>query len=196
MSRLAKAFLTGLATLVPVLATVYLVYWLVVTLESAMAGVVRLTPAAPYYAPGFGVAAGVAVILAVGLLMSSVVARRLWHWLEASIQRVPVVRSIYGALRDLTQYFASSDEEEFRQVVEIRFKGGARLLGFLTRDQAPAALTADGEEAVVVYLPMSYQIGGHTLVIPRDRVHPVDMSFEEAMRFILTAGVGRSEKGP
>lgn len=192
MSRLAKIFLTGLITLLPVLATVYLVYWLATSLETATAGLVRLTPLAPYYAPGIGLAMGIVIILLVGLLMGSVVARRLWGWLDASIRRVPVVRSLYGALHDLTHYFASSDEEEFRQVVEIRFKGGARVLGFLTRDQAPAALTAEGEDAVVVYLPMSYQIGGHTLVVPRDRVRPVDMSFEEAMRFVLTAGVGRS----
>ncbi|HKJ72321.1 MAG TPA: DUF502 domain-containing protein [Gammaproteobacteria bacterium] len=192
MTRIAKTFLTGLITLAPILITVYLVYWLAVSLESAMAGLVRLTPLAAYYAPGFGVGAGVVVILAVGMLMSSLVARRLWAWLEASIRRVPVVRSIYGALRDFTHYFASTDEEEFRQVVELRFRGGARILAFLTRDQAPAALTAEGEEAVVVYVPMSYQIGGHTLVVPRDRVRPVDMSFEDAMRFVLTAGVGRS----
>jgi len=192
MTRLAKIFLTGLVTLLPVLVTVYLVYWLAVSLELAMAGLVRLTPLAPYYAPGFGVAMGVVVVLAVGMLMSTLLARRLWGWLEASIRKVPLIRSIYGALRDFTSYFASSDEAEFRQVVEIRFKGGGRLLGFLTRDQAPAELTAEGEEAVVVYLPMSYQIGGHTLVLPKERVRPVDMSFEEAMRFILTAGVGKA----
>ena len=194
MTRLAKIFLTGLITVLPILATVYLVYWLAVTLEGALAGLVRQTPLAAWYVPGFGVVVGVVAIFLVGLLMRTVVARRLWNWLDAGIRRVPVVRSIYGALHDLTGYFAASDDQEFRQVVEIRFKGGARLLGFLTRDQAPAALTAEGEEAVVVYLPMSYQIGGHTLVVPRDQVHPVDMSFEEAMRFILTAGVGRSEK--
>jgi uncharacterized membrane protein len=191
MSRLAKIFLTGLVTLLPVLVTVYLVYWLAVSLELAMAGLVRLTPLASYYAPGFGVAVGVLVVLAVGMLMSTLVARRLWAWLETSIRKVPLVRSVYGALRDFTSYFASGDEAEFRQVVEIRFKGGGRLLGFLTRDQAPAELTDEGEEAVVVYLPMSYQVGGHTLVLPRERVRPVDMSFEEAMRFILTAGVGK-----
>ncbi|MFB6261185.1 MAG: DUF502 domain-containing protein [Thiohalorhabdaceae bacterium] len=150
MRLLTKTALAGLATLLPVLATLYLVYWGLVSLESGMASIVRQTPLAAWYVPGVGVATGVAIVFLVGLLMRTVVARRLWAGLDTLVCRIPVVRSIYGALHDLTGYFAGGDDQEFRQVVEIRFKGGARLLGFLTRDQAPAALTAEGEEAVVV----------------------------------------------
>ncbi|MEF8793366.1 DUF502 domain-containing protein [Thiohalorhabdus sp.] len=193
MSRLAKTFLTGLLTLIPVLATVYLVYWVLVSLESALAEVVQMSPLATYYAPGIGLAAGIAIVLVVGVLMSNLLVRRLWGWLDGAIRRVPLVRSVYAAFYDLTRYFDSTGDTEQRQVVEVTLKGGARLVGLLTREGVPPALERPGEESVVIYLPMSYQIGGYSMVVPRERVRPVDMSFEEAMRFILTAGIGETE---
>ena len=193
MSRLAKTFLTGLLSLIPVLATVYLVYWAVVSLESALAEVVRVTPLADYYAPGIGLAAGVVVVLAFGMLMSTLLARRLWGWLDGAIRRVPLVRSVYAAFYDLTRYFDSTGDTEQRQVVEVTLKGGARLVGLLTREGVPPALERPGEESVVIYLPMSYQIGGYSIIVPRERIRPLDMPLEEAMRFILTAGIGETE---
>ena len=77
------------------------------------------------------------------------------------------------------------------QVVTVTLhEGGPRLLGFLTRESLndlPEGL--GGEGTVAVYLPMSYQIGGYTLILPRSAVTPVEMGIEDAMRFAVTAGV-------
>ena len=77
------------------------------------------------------------------------------------------------------------------QVVSVKLPGTDwRLLGFVTRaefDDLPAGIGAAGE--IAVYLPMSYQVGGYTAIVPRDSARPVEMSREDAMKFILTAGL-------
>jgi uncharacterized membrane protein len=75
------------------------------------------------------------------------------------------------------------------QVVAVTLPGGMRLLGFLTRADFDDVPGVAGEGEVAVYLPMSYQVGGFTVLLPRSAVTPVPMSREEAMKFILTAGL-------
>ena len=70
----------------------------------------------------------------------------------------------------------------------VRF-GDARLLGFVTRENATLPGSADTQPLVAVYLPMSYQIGGYTLYLPRERLEPTDLSVEAAMRIVLTGGL-------
>ncbi len=83
------------------------------------------------------------------------------------------------------------------QVVMVELPGfGMRLLGFVSRrdfSDLPAGIGAEGD--VAVYLPMSYQIGGYTIFLPRSRVQPVDLSREMAMKFILTAGL-KAQRSP
>jgi uncharacterized membrane protein len=71
-----------------------------------------------------------------------------------------------------------------------------RLIGFITReDFGDLPVGIGGDDAVAVYLPMSYQIGGFTTMVPRSAVQPVDMSIEQAMRFAVTAGMGEVKEG-
>jgi uncharacterized membrane protein len=104
---------------------------------------------------------------------------------------IPLVRSVYTALRDLFGLIAKGQDANALQVVSVALPGtGMRALGFVSRSDfsdLPAGIGREGE--VAVYLPMSYQIGGYTLFMPRDQAVPVAMSREDAMKFILTAGL-------
>jgi uncharacterized membrane protein len=96
---------------------------------------------------------------------------------------------VYAALRDLLGLFAQHKEPSL-QVVSLDLPGNLRVLGFVTRadfSDAPAGIARENE--VAVYLPMSYQVGGYTVLVPRSACTPVDMSREDAMKFILTAGL-------
>jgi uncharacterized membrane protein len=196
MKAISKTFITGLVTVVPALATFYLLFWLARTAESILGGLLRLILPDVVYFPGLGMAAGVGVIFAVGLAMRTWVAQSLFAWAEAVVFRVPLVKSIYGAIRDFFGFFSRKGDQGTRQVVAVPFGDGhMELIGFVTRTDVGGLAGRPGEERVVVYLPMSYQIGGHTVLVPRSSVRPLDLSGEEAMRFVLTAGVTTSASG-
>jgi uncharacterized membrane protein len=104
---------------------------------------------------------------------------------------IPLVRSVYTALRDLFGLIANGQDADALQVVSVTLPGtGMRALGFVSRadfSDLPEGIGREGE--IAVYLPMSYQIGGYTLFMPRAQAVAVDMSREDAMKFILTAGL-------
>lgn len=196
MKTISKIFLTGLATIFPVVATFYILFWLATTAESVLGKLIRLLVPDHLYRPGLGVAAGLVVILAVGILMNVWIVQKLFDWWERLLFRVPLIKSLYGAFSDLLRFFSPRKEkkEDLRQVVMVPVgdRGGS-LLGFVTRRdfaQLPPGI-AEGD-TVAVYLPMSYQVGGYTVMISRSVLRPVDMSVEQAMRFVLTAGMTAS----
>jgi uncharacterized membrane protein len=191
MKSLGKIFLTGFLTVLPVLATVYLLIWLFGTVEYFLGRPLLWLFPDNYYRAGMGLLMAAVVIFAVGVLMRAYIVQRVFGWAEAVLLGIPVVKSIYGALRDFFGLFAEQGESGGLQVVTLTLPGtGMRLMGFVTRDDLsdlPAGLSDAGE--VAVYLPMSYQVGGYTVFMARDKLTPVAMSREEAMRFVLTAGL-------
>ena len=94
--------------------------------------------------------------------------------------------------------FDQEKRQHSQQTVLVDIPGQGRLVGFITSTRTPQAVidASDGEELVAVYLPMSYMVGGYTLFLPRAQVTEVDWSFEDAMRFTLTAGVSQSQARP
>ena len=140
-----------------------------------------------------GLAAGLVITLLVGLLMHACIVRRMFGWSERLLYHIPVVRSVYGATRDFLQFLIHSQDPSFTEVVSVDIGGnGMRVIGFVTRPDTtglPEGATPAHSDTVIVYLPLSYQIGGFTVALPRSAVHPIDMSMREAMTFVLTAGV-------
>lgn len=197
MKSVGKVFFTGLLTVLPVLATLYLVLWLVGAMERFFGAQLKWLLPDELYRTGMGLLLALLVIFAVGLLMHAVLFRELFGWAEKLLLRVPLVRSVYGALRDLFGLVASGQDDAAMQVVSVTLPGTQiRLMGFVTRREfgdLPAGVAREGE--VAVYLPMSYQIGGYTLFLPREQVEPVDMRREDAMKFILTAGLKSAPNG-
>ena len=191
MKYLGRIFLTGVLTVLPVLATVYLLIWLFTTAESFLGRPLQLLIPAGFYHVGMGLAVGIAAIFVVGVLMRAYIVRRLFALTEKIFLNVPLIKTIYAALRDFFGLFAGQDDEVALQVVTVKIPGSdMRLMGFVTRDHfsdLPDGVAGEGE--VAVYLPMSYQIGGYTVFMPRSQIKPVAMSREQAMRFVLTAGL-------
>ena len=98
---------------------------------------------------------------------------------------------MYRSIRDFFDYFSPAKKEEFQQVVAVSIgETGMQAIGFVTQ-AVPERLPEDYrvDDSVLVYMPMSYMIGGYAVLMPRSAVRPLDMSMEEAMRFTLTAGV-------
>ncbi|MGD8547494.1 MAG: DUF502 domain-containing protein [Thiohalophilus sp.] len=195
MSYLWKTVFKGLATVLPVALTLYLIYWLGLSIEKGLHPVITTVISEEKYIPGMGLVAGVVLLFFVGLMVNAFIIRQLIWLVEKLLERIPLVKSIYGSLHDFMDYFAAGKSRGGLKQVVLVSMGEAHLIGFMTRDRItdlPGITTQNGDEIVAVYMPFSYQIGGYTLYLPRSRVTPVDIPMEEAMRRVLTAELSKS----
>jgi uncharacterized membrane protein len=185
---ISKILITGFITLLPIVLTIYLLYWLAVTSEHVMGSALRLVLPEVVYFPGLGMITGLFVVFIVGLLMNAYMVRQLFALGEQVLYRLPLIKTVYSAFRDFFDFF-SPKKESFGQVVAVTVNS-MELIGFITQedpDRLPESFR--GRDCVLVYLPMSYMVGGYTLLVPRSELRPLNMSMEEAMRFALTAGI-------
>lgn len=187
MRFLAKIFFRGLAAILPLALTGYLAYAAVAAGENLLHSLVLLVLPEERYWPGMGFALSVALVLVVGLLMYSFVVRRAYRHLVALLERIPIVKSVYGMIVDVVRVFGSGEERPFRRVVLVELQDGLEQIGFLTRDDCADLGVGDGK--IAVYLPMSYQLGGFTVLVAKRRVRELALSAEDALRFCVTAGV-------
>ena len=185
---ISKILITGFITLLPVVLTIYLLYWLAVSSEQVMGNALKLILPDTAYFPGLGMIAGLFLVFIVGLMMNAYMVRKIFALGEQLLYHLPLIKTIYRAFRDFFDFF-SPKKEQFGQVVAVTFNG-VELVGFVTQED-PQRLPESFRErdSVLVYLPMSYMVGGYTILIPRSELRPLKMSMEEAMRFVLTAGI-------
>jgi uncharacterized membrane protein len=194
MGVITRNILTGLITLLPVVLTVYLLYWFIVSTEALLGQQLQSMLPEGVYRHGMGVAVGLGLTFVVGMLMHTYVVQRIFSRAERLFQRLPLVRLVYPALRDFMDYFSPMKKKEYEQVVAVTLgESGMRAIGLVTQENmARLPQGFDDEGSVLVYLPMSYMIGGYAVLVPRRNLQPLDMSMEDAMRFILTAGVAHT----
>lgn len=198
MRRLWNTFLKGLAAVLPLGLTIFVVVWLATTAESVLGGPFRaLLPEGRYW-PGLGLLVAFVVVLLVGVLVDAYIVRRLFRYGEALMARIPIVKTIFGTVKDFSRFLpASGKARDLKRVVLWRMgMGSAQLIGFVTEEQVNRKLFREGgEDMVAVYFPMSYQIGGYTLYLHKDELRETDLSVEEAMRLVLIGGISSQESG-
>ena len=196
MKKIGTLFLQGLLAILPIALTLYLIYWLATSAESVLGKAIRYVIREEHYIPGMGVVAGFVITLGIGILLRVWVFRKIFSLGEALLQKIPGIKSIYGSIRDLVGFFDASKQKEFDKTVMVAIGDeNTRLMGLVTRDDfsdLPGGIGDD--QTVAVYLPMSYQLGGFTLMVPKDKITPVDMKVDQAMQFVLTAGVSAENK--
>lgn len=190
-ATITKTFMTGLATVLPIVVTLYILFWLADISEAILGQFIHMFLPDDIYHPGMGLAAGILIVFVVGLLMNALIVRKWFSWSEHLLYRTPIIRSVYGSIREFFDFISHPRDEGFLEVVFVSFGDKkVRSLGFVTKTNMHDFLNdSSQEELVAVYLPLSYQIGGITIVLPRSQVQPASISPEEAWRFVLTAGV-------
>jgi uncharacterized membrane protein len=179
-----------LVVVLPIGFTVWLLWWIGSSTEALLQRAILLVVPAEYYLPGMGIAAALVLLLAAGTLFNALLVQSALAGWERFLDRIPVVKTIYGATRDFMKLIpAGGKRRDLRRVVLARF-GEARVIGFVTQDDASElGIVGEQEGLVAVYFPMSYQIGGYTALVPRSRVVTLDIPVEAAMRMVLTGGV-------
>jgi uncharacterized membrane protein len=187
----------GVLAVLPAAATVYAVYWLFMLLEGLLTPLLLPLVGDRYYLPGMGLLLALTTLIGVGVLIDIYVGRIVVETMERIVSRIPLVNSIYAAVRDLLHFALPGDEADTatRRVVAWECRPGAWMVGFVT-GPAFAPVGEPDEQRVSVYFPMSYQIGGYSLLLRENDLRPLDISVEDAMKAVVTAGVLGSAAPP
>ena len=190
MRYIWNTFIAGLAAILPVTVTLYLIWWLGTSAETWLGEALKLVLNEQSYRPGFGLLAGFIVVLIVGTLVNAYAVRWFIQRGEKFLERIPLVKTIYGAAKDVTQFLPGSGPKRDTRRVVLWMVDNVYMIGFVTADQIstklPQELLAD---RLPVYFPKSYQIGGYTLYVRKEELIETEMSPEEAMRLVLIGGV-------
>lgn len=191
MKPISKTFAKGLIAIIPITLTFYLLFWMADTAELALGKIFKFIFPDAWYIKGMGFILGLVVVFLFGNFLESQIFRRLFRIFEELVIQIPVVKTIYTAIRDLSSLFSSDQKEKFNKVVLVKVApGNSQQIGFITvsdfEETLPDFMV---EDQVAVFLPFSYQLGGMTVIMPRKNVMEIDMSVEDALRFIATAGV-------
>jgi uncharacterized membrane protein len=186
---LVRYFLRGAFVTAPLALTLYIILKLLSFVDQVL----------PLGIPGLGLLVTLTLITLIGFLTSNVVGRGILEGTERLLRKVPLVKLIYGSIKDLVGAFVG-DRKSFDRPVAVRPYGeaGVRVLGFITREDL-LALGMPGH--VAVYLPQSYNFAGFLLVVPREQVELLDVPSAELMTFLVSGGisglgVGRSMLPP
>lgn len=202
MAALRKWLLAGLLVLVPLIITLWVLDWVVSTLDKTL----HILPASwqpdqvlGFHIPGLGVVFALAVVLSIGALASNIIGNRLVNWWHALLHRIPVVRSIYSGVKQVSDTLFSEKGNAFRKALLVQWPHeGMWTIAFLTGApggevlehlQAPAS-PSDGGDFVSVFVPTTPNpTGGYFVMLRQHDCIELQMSVDEALTYIVSMGV-------
>ena len=170
-------FLSGLLYTAPVVVTVYVIYQLFVFLDSIL----------PFGFPGLGLLLLIGIITVMGLLGSSFLLQPINRYFQRLLDRIPLVKTIYSAIRDVLSAFVG-EKKRFDKPVLVRVNSnGLEKMGFITSEDLSSL--GIGEGKIAVYLPHSINFSGNLFIASRDLVTPLEANSSDVMKFIVSGGV-------
>lgn len=194
MKRLRTFFLAGLIAITPAAVTYVVLRWLFFTVDGLFGAPLDnfVHERFGFRVPGVGLLVTLLVILLVGVLTTNLVGRRLIAYVEEWLQRLPLVRSVYATMRQLTDAFLAQDQTAFKRVAMIEYpRRGSWGVGFVTGEVAggPMGLT-EGETYYNVFLPTTPNpTSGFLLILPASEVRLLDISVEDGLKLVISGGV-------
>ena len=194
MKRIKKIFLNGLITVIPITATFALFVWLVTFAEKLAGDILKYLFPHLTYLPGMGVIFAILFIFTVGVLLNAWIARKLLKLGEDILYKIPFIKTIYDSMKDLVGFFSPKNKEGASSVVLIDIGQDRRVLGLLTCEDFQDEKALADKNWVSVYLPMSYQLGGYTVFMPKDKVEKIDIPVDKALSQTLTGWVQSKNK--
>jgi uncharacterized membrane protein len=188
-----KYLLAGLLVWAPIGITIWVLHFLVTTLDSTS----HLLPEAlrPTFhgenIPGFGIVASFLLLFITGAIASNVFGKQIGKAWDGMVHRIPVVGGIYKSVKQLTDPVLSENGQAFNKAVLIEFPHpGIHSVAFLTSSVGGELGAKLGEDHVSVYIPTTPNpTGGYMLLVPRSRVVELDMSVDQALKYIISMGV-------
>ena len=209
--RLLRFAGQGLMLVLPLLITIWVVWWAAVLIESVFGSVLRFLLGDPpwerepgvgmlgiesiYYIPGIGFVLGLIALVLLGFVARLWLVRQGFKTMERFLERIPLVKTIYGSVRDILGFMGGDEKRAFSKVVLVTLPGcDYKLVGLVTREKLHEIPGLSGlTDRIAVYLSLSYNFGGMTILVAPEDVEVIDMSVEDGLRFSLTAGVSTNK---
>lgn len=194
MKLVKRYFITGLLIWVPLAITAWVLSLIVGTMDQSL----RLLPEAVhphtvlgFDIPGAGVILTLLIILVTGLLGTNFIGQRLVVWWEKLLARIPVVNSIYNSVKQVSDTLFSSSGNAFRKALLVQYpRQGAWTIAFLTGKPGGDVANHLSGDYVSVYVPTTPNpTSGFFLMLPKEDVVELDMSVDEALKYIISMGV-------
>jgi uncharacterized membrane protein len=194
MASLRKWIFAGLLVIVPLAITIWVLDWIVGTLDQTL----FILPAAwhpdrllGFHVPGFGVVLTLLILLVVGAVTSNFIGRKLVQWGDAVLVRIPVVRSIYGSVKQVSDTLFSESGNAFRTAVLIQWpREGVWTVAFVTGAPGGDVATYLREDYLSVYVPTTPNpTGGYFVMLRKSDCIELEMSVDEALKYIVSMGV-------
>jgi uncharacterized membrane protein len=198
MTKLRKWFFAGLLVLVPLAVTIWLLEWAISSLDKTL----LLLPKAwhpdtllSFHIPGFGVILTMGVLLLVGAVVSNFLGKRLIGWWDTLLGRIPVVRSIYSSVKQVSDTLFSENGNAFRQAILVEWpRQGAWTIGFVTGVPSGDVLGyiqgSVSEEFLSVYVPTTPNpTSGYMMMFKKSDCRELAMSVDEALKYVVSMGV-------
>jgi uncharacterized membrane protein len=186
--RLRRYFFTGLIVMAPVGVTVVVLIWLFRTIDNILGEPLRA--ALGFRIPGLGFVLLVLAVIIVGWAVHRAAGRQLLHWWNEALARFPLTGRIYNAMSQIVQAIIGEQRTFFRRVVLVPYPTeGVWAVAFVTNENAPVMSELVGEPCVNVFLPTTPNpTSGLMLVVPRSRTKDANITIDEAMKLIISAG--------
>ncbi len=189
LSRLRNYFLAGIVVLVPIGFTLYLTIFLIKISSKLLPNEINPNNYLPFSIPGLEILLSVLIITIVGGISLSFFGKRLVILINEIFKKIPILRTIYSAIGQMTQSFTSSGKDK-KSVVLVEYpRKGSWAVGFATKENDGEITKKVEKKMINVFVPTTPNpTSGFLLMFPKDEVIYLDMSFEEASKFIVSAG--------
>jgi uncharacterized membrane protein len=192
-ASLRRYLVAGVLVWLPILATIWVVSFMLHIMDRTL---LLLPPAyrpealVGFALPGLGAVFALIVLLLTGILASNLIGRQLVLYWEELLNRIPVVRTVYGGVKSFAES-VFSQSNSFRKVVMIEYpRAGVWSIGFLTAEDVPEISLKTGEQHSAVYISSALNAtAGYLVIVPRRQVVELDMTVDAAMKMIITCGV-------
>jgi uncharacterized membrane protein len=183
---LRKTFLAGLVVAVPILVTIFALYWLFRIMDGFFSPILQQIIGREI--PGLGILTEIVVIFLVGIVATNVLGSRLLTYLQNSLMRIPVVKNIYPTIRQIVEAFQPSSGSSFKKVVLVEYpKNGMLTFGFLTGEISENG-RLNSQRFYSVYIPTNNLYLGHVGLFKTEEVIITCFSIEEGLKIILSGG--------
>ena len=193
-TSLKNYFLTGLLVILPIFITAYVIRFLI----QAMDVILKYVPAQylpdtylPFHIPGIGLILVIIIILAVGVLFRNLAGRKVVHFWENMVHRIPLVRILYSGVKQLLESFFLQQNDAFKRVALLEYpRRGVYVIGFITGESKGEIQSKTDKNMMNVFVPTTPNpTSGFYILIPEDELIVLNMTVEDAFKLIISGGI-------
>ena len=194
LARIRNYFIAGVVVLIPIGITIYLTLFLVSISSKILPKEINPNNYLPYNIPGAEILMSIILITLIGFLSLSFIGKRLLDVFNNLLKKIPILRTIYSAIVQMTETFTKSDNKK-KNVVLVEYpRKGSWAVGFATKENTGEISNKTKQKLINVFVPTTPNpTSGFLLMFPKEDVIYLDLTFEEASKFIVSAGTSNPE---